>query len=383
MAQKFATLVLILIFLCFLSVPCQATDLRPHHYHHRHRGRGSYPRGVHPSSLPQKLFVFGDSYADSGNNPKGLSSSWKVPYGTTFPGKPSGRFSDGRVLPDFVGKLNLPLCFLVRFSHSMLRFLNVLEAKYYGLRSPTPYKFRESAPEHARRYGINFAFGGTGVFETLVALPNMTAQIDIFQQVIGEGTYTVADLRSSLALVQLSGNDYSAFLLRNGSFEALPAFIQSVVNQLTINIKRIHGLGIEKVAVSSLPPLGCLPSFTSFLSPRKCNDFINPFVQTHNNLLAGSMALLNNETGTSTFTVINLHDSFTVALGNSTFNKPLEPCCIGINGTYKCGDVDPSRTKMYQVCPRPDSRFFWDMVHPTQQGWKVVFSSLEPAFQHL
>lgn len=50
---------------------------------------------------PSKLFVFGDSYADTGN---GAISKWKVPYGITFPGKPVGRFSDGRVFTDFLGQ---------------------------------------------------------------------------------------------------------------------------------------------------------------------------------------------------------------------------------------------------------------------------------------
>jgi len=52
---------------------------------------------------PTKLFVFGDSYADTGNIKKAFSSSWKFPYGITFPGKPAGRFSDGRVATDFLG----------------------------------------------------------------------------------------------------------------------------------------------------------------------------------------------------------------------------------------------------------------------------------------
>jgi hypothetical protein len=57
--------------------------------------------GVYEESNSVKLFVFGDSYADTGNF---LSSvSYKPPYGNTFPGKPSGRFSDGRILTDYVG----------------------------------------------------------------------------------------------------------------------------------------------------------------------------------------------------------------------------------------------------------------------------------------
>ena len=54
-------------------------------------------------SRPTKLFVFGDSYADTGNNNRDKASSWKFPYGISFPGKPSGRYSNGRVLTDFLG----------------------------------------------------------------------------------------------------------------------------------------------------------------------------------------------------------------------------------------------------------------------------------------
>lgn len=50
-----------------------------------------------------KLFVFGDSYADTGNTPVDGFECWKEPYGVTFPGQPSGRFSDGLVLTDFIG----------------------------------------------------------------------------------------------------------------------------------------------------------------------------------------------------------------------------------------------------------------------------------------
>jgi hypothetical protein len=53
-----------------------------------------------------KLFVFGDSYADTGNIKKGFAKSWEEPYGVTFPGKPAGRFSDGRVITDYIGTRN-------------------------------------------------------------------------------------------------------------------------------------------------------------------------------------------------------------------------------------------------------------------------------------
>lgn len=69
------------------------------HHHHSHGGH----RGLYGGFRPRTLFVFGDSYADTGNNRKSVANSWKVPYGVTFPGKPAGRFSDGRVLTDYLG----------------------------------------------------------------------------------------------------------------------------------------------------------------------------------------------------------------------------------------------------------------------------------------
>ena len=56
--------------------------------------------------MTQQLWVFGDSYADTGNLGdlgRELTHAWYDPYGATFPGRPTGRFSDGRVLTDFIG----------------------------------------------------------------------------------------------------------------------------------------------------------------------------------------------------------------------------------------------------------------------------------------
>ncbi|KAK3014986.1 hypothetical protein RJ639_009287, partial [Escallonia herrerae] len=39
---------------------------------------------------------------DRGNTPKRTGRAWKEPYGVTFPGKPTGQFSEGRVLTDYI-----------------------------------------------------------------------------------------------------------------------------------------------------------------------------------------------------------------------------------------------------------------------------------------
>ncbi|XP_062117564.1 GDSL esterase/lipase At5g03610-like [Humulus lupulus] len=318
------------------------------------------------SFRPTKLFVFGDSYSDTGNNRKSEGTSWKYPYGITFPGKPTGRFSDGRVLTDFL-------------------------AKFVGVKSPIPYQWRKVVGYKHLKYGMNFAHGGTGVFNTLVMDPNMTAQIDSFKELINHSVFTPKDLQSAVALVTVAGNDYGAYNFRNGTAEGFPAFITSVVNQLYVNLKQIHALGVKKIAVTALEPLGCLPPSTVVSSFQQCNGSQNALVGFHNLLLQQAVAKLNSETSKDTnILILDLYSSFMSVfknkgdrLGTVKFENPLKPCCVGTSSKYSCGSVDENGTKMYSICEKPESAFFWDNAHPTQQGWQAVYLALQDTLHQL
>lgn len=85
-------------------------------------------------------------------------------------------------------------------------------ASYLKIENPTPYTLRNSSK---LQHGINFAYGGTGIFNTLVDGPNMTLQIDSLEKLIQQKVYTKPDLESSIALLSAAGNDYAAFLVKN------------------------------------------------------------------------------------------------------------------------------------------------------------------------
>lgn len=55
------------------------------------------------------MFVFGDSFADTGNIPKSARSEgtrqWFSPYGSSRNAFVDGRFSDGYVQTDFIGNV--------------------------------------------------------------------------------------------------------------------------------------------------------------------------------------------------------------------------------------------------------------------------------------
>ena len=66
---------------------------------------------------------------------------------------------------------------------------------------------------------MNFAVGGTGVFDTSSINPNMTIQIDFFEQIIKDKVYTASALSNSVAYVSVAGNDYNHYLSFNGSVQ--------------------------------------------------------------------------------------------------------------------------------------------------------------------
>ncbi|XP_058782878.1 GDSL esterase/lipase At3g09930-like, partial [Vicia villosa] len=140
-----------------------------------------------------KLFVFGDSYADTGNYLN--SSSYKPPYGMIFPSKPSGSFSYGHILTDYI-------------FNSLPQF--IVPSSYMKIKSPAPYSLRNFSK---LQYGMNFAYGGTSMFNTFIDGPNMTLQIYSFEELIQQNVYTKLDIESSVALISVCCNDYLTFLL--------------------------------------------------------------------------------------------------------------------------------------------------------------------------
>ncbi|XP_058741573.1 GDSL esterase/lipase At5g03610-like isoform X1 [Vicia villosa] len=331
------TLLSLLILLFMISITTEGTK------------KSSY--GVHNVNdyHYRKLFVFGDSYADTGNFLN--SPSYKPPYGITFPHQPSGRFSDGRVLTDYI-------------------------ASTLNIKSPAPYSLRNSSD---LQFGINFAYGGTGVFNTFLKGPNMTTQIDTFEELIKQKIYTKSDIDSSVALVSFAGNDYYPYLFKDGiNIKEILVFGASLIKQLSINLKRIHSLGINKIAIGLLEPVGCLPVITKTYD--KCHAVINLLVMKHNEVLLQAVQDLNKE-NESVFVTLDLYKSFLSVIEtmqkNSTVGNVLRLCCVPESSIYRCGSVDERGQKKYSLCDNPELSFFWDDIHPTQNGWDAVYKMVQ------
>ena len=98
-----------------------------------------------------------------------------------------------------------------------------MAASYLGVCSPIPYAKVHTDIMNNGNVGINFAFGGSGVFPTASFCPNVSTQIDQLQGVINNGLASQELINASVALVLVSGNDYSKYIASNGTTEVLPS----------------------------------------------------------------------------------------------------------------------------------------------------------------
>lgn len=87
------------LFLLDLAAICVITSLNV--------AATSYDSNIIPAKAQNivPLFVFGDSIFDPGNNNyiETIGKANYFPYGETFFNRSTGRFSDGRIIPDFIG----------------------------------------------------------------------------------------------------------------------------------------------------------------------------------------------------------------------------------------------------------------------------------------
>ncbi|KAI5080743.1 hypothetical protein GOP47_0003926 [Adiantum capillus-veneris] len=316
------------------------------------------------------LYVFGDSYADTGNHDPyspdaDVAKPWWPPYGSTWPGSSTGRFSDGRVFTDF--------------------YVSETHAK-----EPIPYmalKTKEGdwlgGVGHGRSRGINFAFGGSGVFT--VSNPyvyNVSMQIQQLQTTIDLGIVSTHELSESKALFVISGNDYSNYIAKFPNLTGLQDFIPQVVEQMVIDLETLSEIGFKSFVVNSLPPLGCVPSITSANNYSACVDTVNTACAYHNSLLEAQISSLQQRLVNTTFVTIDLFGAFEEVLEQvlqevvEDGTLPLTPCCDG-----ECGIVDENGIALYTLCSNPETTLYWDAAHPTNFGWKKVFSILFSSLQ--
>ncbi|WCJ40473.1 GDSL lipase [Euphorbia peplus] len=314
-----------------------------------------------PPTKHVPLFIFGDSLFDTGNNiyVKHDGKANFFPYGESFFKFPAGRYSDGRIIPDFI-------------------------AEYLKL----PRYIRPYLQPGNRDYtnGVDFATGGAGALVetfkgTTIDLKSQVGYFKKFRMQLRQrlGAKSADKILSkAIFLLSIGINDYFHQNKRNSScFDALVCkkeYIKMVASNVSTVLKEIHEYGGRKFVVSNVAPFGCMPGARA-ANHGECLNRLSSVAKMHNIQLELLLKSLQFELKDFQYIYFNLHDSLTQRIHHPSsygFEEVKAACCG--DGPYRglghCGKVEKG-IKKYELCEDPSKYLFFD-GHPTQEANKQL-----------
>lgn len=311
------------------------------------------------SQLVPALYVFGDSLVDSGNNNLlpvfARANYW--PYGNKFGSVPTGRFTNGKTVADFI-------------------------AEYLGL-PPSPSHL--SMKGSILQTGVNYASGSCGILpETGMMLGkclNLNEQVNLFQRAVEFYKLpmqygSLSDhLTKSIFLISAGSNDYiNNYLLplfySSSRIYSPQSYAKHLTDGLSYQLQRLYNLGARKMVVFGLGPLGCMPSITNkVIHQGKCVEKINELAILYNNQLETMLNDLSPTLEGSTIVRGNAYGlGYDAVINPSTYGltDSSNPCCVTwANGTSLCiPNLVP--------CQDSDKHYFWDGYHLTEAVYSVI-----------
>ncbi|XWS16113.1 hypothetical protein CRYUN_Cryun34aG0057700 [Craigia yunnanensis] len=308
------------------------------------------------------LFVFGDSLFDPGNNNyiNTIAQANFPPYGETFFKYPTGRFSDGRLIPDFIAKhANLPLI--------------------------PPYL---QPGNHQFTYGVNFASAGAGALaETAQGFViDLKTQLSYFKKVekllrekLGDAE-SKAFFSKAVYLFNFGANDYVSFLTTNSSiFQSFSKeeYVGMVIGNLTDTIKEIYRKGGKKFGFLNLGQLGCAPGLRVLVpgNTGSCFEEITELAKLHNAALSEALQELEIKQVDFKYAKHDINISFSERSNNPKKYgfKEADIACCG-SGPYRGIDSCGGRRVVteYELCSDPTEYLFFDSSHPTDEANRQI-----------
>ncbi|XP_047336497.1 GDSL esterase/lipase At4g26790-like [Impatiens glandulifera] len=315
------------------------------------------------------VIVFGDSSVDSGNNnviSTLLKSNFK-PYGRDFfGGKPTGRFSNGRIPPDFISEA-------------------------YGLRPFVPAYLDSTYNISDFATGVCFASAGTGydnaTSDVLSVIP-LWKEIEYYKEYQQKLRVHLGDRKANqiisdaLYLISIGTNDFleNYYLLpkRRSEYDEdqYQDFLVGIAHEF---VKTLYKLGARKISVGGLPPMGCLPleRTTAVLRGEGdgCIESYNKVAMSFNSKLGGLVSNLKKELSGVQMVFSNPYFIVMQMVKKPSiygFETVSVACCsTGLfEMSYLCDELNPF------TCSDANKFIFWDSFHPTDKTNRIITDHL-------
>ncbi|KAL4303984.1 hypothetical protein GQ457_10G002820 [Hibiscus cannabinus] len=305
------------------------------------------------------LYVFGDSFVDSGNNKAILGNDDPIgggyfPFGIDFDGKATGRVTNGRVAADFIATVG-------------------------GLPFPPPIMSMSEIDRKTIRTGVNYGSGSAGLLPENghflgKHVINFFQQVDLFENSTTDALKSSFDspesfaeyLSKSLFYINVASNDLGiTYEFEMHDKYPINEYVKLIIEELSKQLKRLHTLGARKFLVNNVPPLGCQPfNINKRNHSGPCVEQINERISVYNDLLPGLLTQLQSTLPGSKFVLADTYKIFRDVISSPEsygFKDVNTSCCFDKNG------------KRIEVCapnvaPCEDrkTRMFFDPFHPSE-----------------
>ncbi|KAK4753611.1 hypothetical protein SAY87_001715 [Trapa incisa] len=337
-----------------------------------------------PCNFPA-IFNFGDSNSDTG----GLSAVYgqaAAPAGETYFGHPAGRYTDGRVIIDFIAhSLGLPF---------LSAYLDAVGSNF--------------------THGANFATAGSTVRPQNTTIQqsgfspiSLNVQYNEFYQFRRRSQTTRAkggvfeklmpkeeDFSRALYTFDIGQNDLTAGYFLNMSTSEVRAYIPDVLIQFATIVKNIYHEGGRYFWIHNTGPVGCLPYvmeripiLTSQVDRAGCASPFNKVARDFNRGLKHVVDRLRRQLPLAAITYVDVYYVKYALISRPKrygFTEPLRACC-GHGGKYNydknfgCGSTIKRGGKDVLVgksCEDPSKHVNWDGVHFTEAANKQIFDHI-------
>ncbi|XP_042379774.1 GDSL esterase/lipase At1g28590-like isoform X2 [Zingiber officinale] len=327
------------------------------------------------------IFSFGDSLADNGNllhidgnHSAGFAC---LPYGMTYFGRPTGRFSDGRLILDFIAEaLGLPLL-------------------------PAYLDQRRVGGDFEQ--GANFAVAGATALDSSFFkerdihndFTNVSLGVEIrwFRQLLPSLCSSPSDcadtLQDSLIMMgEIGGNDYIYPIFQRRSLEEVKSFVPFVVATISSAVTELIELGARTLVVPGITPLGCHSAFLTEFQTQNVDDYdagtgclnwLNEFSTYHNSLLEAELQTLRGLHPHATIVYADYFAAIISILNNPNQfgfgNDTLVSCCGG-GGVYNYNPRIECGSDGYSLCDEPSRCVIWDGLHMTEATHRIIAGGL-------
>ncbi|KAJ3701649.1 hypothetical protein LUZ61_005354 [Rhynchospora tenuis] len=337
-----------------------------------------------PCNFPA-IFNFGDSNSDTG----GLSAAFGAappPNGETFFKRPAGRYSDGRLVIDFIANsLGLPY---------LNAYLDSIGTNF--------------------SHGANFATAGSTIrrenrtlFQSGYSPFSLDVQTWQFNQFTSRSQYAyekggvykeilpTQDIYSkALYTFDIGQNDLTSGYFSNMTTREVIDYLPDLMQRFTNLVQAIYDLGARNFWIHNTGPIGCLPYVlvrVPTIAAKKdqigCGKVFNEVAQLFNAKLKETVGQLRKELPSATLIYVDVYSvkyEMFKNPGKHGFENPLVSCC-GHGGKYNydvnvgCGAtirVNNTDILLGKSCPDPLKKVCWDGIHYTEAANRFIFEQI-------